>query len=93
MIGTGMPLNAGVLAPIEIRIPYHTLLNPGEGVAVSSGNTEASQRTTDVIFKAFEATAASQGCKPSMWFWADERHERGHVCTDQGFWPWVRRDW
>ena len=30
---------------------------------MSSGNTETSQRITDVIFKAFEATAASQGCE------------------------------
>lgn len=33
---------------------------------MSSGNTETSQRITDVIFKAFEATAASQGCE-SQW--------------------------
>ena len=81
MIGTDMPLNAGVLAPIDIRIPEGTLLNPSEGVAVSSGNTEASQRTTDVIFKAFEASAGSQGCKLRRGVCADVRHECDSFCT------------
>lgn len=89
-----MPLNAGVLAPIDIRIPYNTLLNPSEGVAVSSGNTEASQRTTDVIFKAFEATAASQGCEFGVVAitCTDVRYECYHVRPAKSFGPWLRRD-
>ncbi|KAI5479281.1 5-oxoprolinase (ATP-hydrolyzing) [Pseudohyphozyma bogoriensis] len=62
LIGTDMPLNAGVLAPVELVVPEGTILKPSPFAAVSSGNTETSQRTCDVIFKAFEACAASQGC-------------------------------
>ncbi|GAA5897741.1 hypothetical protein JCM5296_000868 [Sporobolomyces johnsonii] len=62
LIGIDMPLNAGVLAPIDLVLPEGSLLNPSPYAAVSSGNTETSQRVCDVIFKAFEATAASQGC-------------------------------
>lgn len=61
MIGTDMPMNAGVLAPITLTIPKNSLLDPSEDAAVCSGNTETSQRIVDVIFKAFEACAASQG--------------------------------
>lgn len=56
-----MPLNAGVLAPVELLVPEGTILRPSKYAAVSSGNTETSQRVCDVIFKAFEACAASQG--------------------------------
>ncbi|WWC67417.1 uncharacterized protein I206_101325 [Kwoniella pini CBS 10737] len=88
MIGTNMPLNAGVLAPIDIKIPYNTLLNPSPGVAVSSGNTEVSQRTTDVIFKAFEATAASQGCMNVVMFVRENGHGYGEtVCGGSGAGP------
>ncbi|WWC69115.1 uncharacterized protein I206_103051 [Kwoniella pini CBS 10737] len=62
LIGTDMPLNAGVLAPVTIIIPDDTILSPGLDAAVSSGNTETSQRVVDTVFKAFEACAASQGC-------------------------------
>lgn len=57
-----MPLNAGVLEPVSLVIPEDSLLSPSEEAAVCSGNTETSQRTVDVIFKAFEACGASQGC-------------------------------
>ncbi|GAA6038693.1 hypothetical protein JCM8097_002349 [Rhodosporidiobolus ruineniae] len=62
LIGVEMPLNAGVLAPCDLILPEGSLLNPSPYAAVSSGNTETSQRVVDVIFKAFEACAASQGC-------------------------------
>ncbi len=65
LIGTEMPLNAGVLAPVTLTIPDGTLLSPSKYAAVSSGNTETSQRVCDVIFKAFEACAASQGVRYS----------------------------
>ncbi|WWC85663.1 uncharacterized protein L201_000529 [Kwoniella dendrophila CBS 6074] len=61
LIGTDMPLNAGVLAPVDLTIPENTILSPSPYAAVCSGNTETSQRIVDVIFKAFEATAAGQG--------------------------------
>ncbi|TYJ56774.1 hypothetical protein B9479_002544 [Cryptococcus floricola] len=61
LIGTDMPLNAGVLAPIKITIPDLSVLSPSHDAAVCNGNTETGQRVVDIIFKAFEACAASQG--------------------------------
>ncbi|KAF5345009.1 hypothetical protein D9758_010436 [Tetrapyrgos nigripes] len=62
LVGTDMPLNAGVMVPVDLRVPPNSIVNPSEYAAVSSGNTEVSQRIVDVVFKAFHATAASQGC-------------------------------
>ena len=61
MVGVDIPLNQGCLAPVNIIIPEGSILSPKGGVAVVGGNVLTSQRICDVIFKAFNATAASQG--------------------------------
>ncbi|WFD34221.1 5-oxoprolinase (ATP-hydrolyzing) [Malassezia cuniculi] len=61
MVAVDIPLNQGCLAPIDVRIPKGSLLNPSETAAVVGGNVLTSQRITDVVFRAFEAVAASQG--------------------------------
>ncbi|KAK2739344.1 hydantoinase B/oxoprolinase [Colletotrichum kahawae] len=62
LISSQIPLNQGCLAPIDIVIPDGSILNPGAGPAVVGGNVLTSQRITDVVLKAFRASAASQGC-------------------------------
>ncbi|WRT64280.1 uncharacterized protein IL334_001211 [Kwoniella shivajii] len=62
MIGEDIPLNAGCLVPIDIRIPDGCLLSPSPESAVCGGNVMTSQRITDTVLLAFEACAASQGC-------------------------------
>ncbi|KAH8671005.1 Hydantoinase B/oxoprolinase-domain-containing protein [Xylariales sp. PMI_506] len=61
LISEDIPLNQGCLKPIKVKIPPKSLLSPSTGAAVVGGNVLTSQRVTDVIFKAFEACAASQG--------------------------------
>ncbi|KAJ1985073.1 hypothetical protein H4R34_000250 [Dimargaris verticillata] len=68
MVDTEVPLNQGCLAPIDIIIPDQSLLNPGPGRAVVGGNVQTSQRVVDVIFRAFEACAASQGDMNNLTF-------------------------
>lgn len=63
-----LPLNQGCLAPVTIRIPPNCLLNPSEAAAIVGGNVLTSQRVTDVILKAFDACAASQGCMNNLTF-------------------------
>jgi 5-oxoprolinase (ATP-hydrolysing) len=66
LIGEEIPLNAGVLAPIEIILP-NCFLNPTGDAdprrcpAVAGGNVETSQRVVDTIFGALGVVAASQG--------------------------------
>ncbi len=62
MIGEDIVLNDGLLRPIDIVLPSKSLLNPTKDVAVVGGNVTTSQRVVDVILKAFEVSAASQGC-------------------------------
>lgn len=61
LINEDIPLNEGCLLPIEFNMPYGTLLNPSGAAAVCAGNPITSQRVTDVLIKAFQACAASQG--------------------------------
>jgi len=68
MLGVDIPLNQGCLAPVEVIIPEGTILSPKGGVAVVGGNVLTSQRICDVVLKAFNATAASQGCMNNVTF-------------------------
>ncbi|VDK54375.1 unnamed protein product [Anisakis simplex] len=55
-------------ALLQIRIPPGTILSPDENAAVVGGNVLTSQRLCDVIFLAFNAVAASQGCMNNITF-------------------------
>ena len=61
LIDEDIPLNQGCLKPVDVRIPDGCFLSPSEKAAVVGGNVLTSQRVTDVVFKCFEACAASQG--------------------------------
>ncbi|KAF4501868.1 5-oxoprolinase [Fusarium agapanthi] len=61
LINQGIPLNEGCLRPLTSTIPEGSILNPSPEAAVCAGNPITSQRVTDVLIKAFAASAASQG--------------------------------
>jgi 5-oxoprolinase (ATP-hydrolysing) len=66
LIDEDIPLNSGVLAPVEIIIPEGMLNpppdpDPTKRAAIAAGNVEISQRIVDVFFGALEVVAASQG--------------------------------
>lgn len=61
LISEDIPLNQGCLKPVDVKIPKKSFLSPSDGAAVVGGNVLTSQRVTDVIFRCFEACAASQG--------------------------------
>ncbi|KMP11656.1 5-oxoprolinase [Candidatus Nitromaritima sp. SCGC AAA799-C22] len=71
MVKSDLPLNQGCLAPVRIVLPEGSLLAPTGKAAVAAGNVLTSQRITDVIFKAFGACAASQGCMNNFTFGDD----------------------
>nr|XP_027195835.1 5-oxoprolinase-like [Dermatophagoides pteronyssinus] len=68
MIGHNIPLNQGILSAIKIIFPKNSLISPDIDSAVVGGNVLTSQRITDVIFKAFDICAASQGCMNNITF-------------------------
>jgi 5-oxoprolinase (ATP-hydrolysing) len=73
LIGEDIPLNQGVLAPVEIILP-ECILNPPERerpedcAAVVGGNVETSQRVVDVLLGALGLAAASQGTMNNLLF-------------------------
>jgi 5-oxoprolinase (ATP-hydrolysing) len=73
LIDEDMPLNHGVLRPIEIVLP-ECLLNPAPGPtpettpAVVGGNVETSQRVVDVLLGALGLAGASQGTMNNVVF-------------------------
>jgi 5-oxoprolinase (ATP-hydrolysing) len=68
LVAQSIPLNQGCLAPIEFIIPKYSLLNPSDDAGVVGGNVLTSQRVVDVVLRAFEACAASQGCMNNLTF-------------------------
>ena len=73
LIAEDIPLNHGVLRPIEIVLP-ECLLNPRPGKtpattpAVAGGNVETSQRVVDVLLGALGLAGASQGTMNNVLF-------------------------
>lgn len=69
-----LPLNEGLLEPVELILPEGTLLNPSftgdpaSDPAVVGGNVEVSQRLVDTLFKALGLQACSQGTMNNFLF-------------------------
>ena len=68
MVATDMPLNQGCLTPIKLKLPANTILAPSLKAATVGSNVETSQRIVDLVFKAFQACAASQGTCNNLTF-------------------------
>ncbi len=63
-----IPMNAGVLKPLEVRIPEGSMLRPRYPAAVVAGNVETSQTVTDAIYGALGAMAGAQGTMNNFTF-------------------------
>jgi N-methylhydantoinase B len=53
VLGGDGPVNHGSFAPVEVRAPVGSVVNPRPPAAVSAGNVETSQRIVDVVLGAF----------------------------------------
>jgi 5-oxoprolinase (ATP-hydrolysing) len=77
LVDVELPLNEGLLEPVEIRIPP-SLLDPGyeadpeECPAVVGGNVETSQRLTDTLIEALSLAGCSQGTMNNLSFGDDD---------------------
>jgi 5-oxoprolinase (ATP-hydrolysing) len=68
LVSERIPLNGGCMAPVELRIPAGSILDPPRGSAVVGGNVETSQRVVDVLLAALGRAAASQGTMNNLTF-------------------------
>ncbi len=60
LVDDDIPLNAGCLKPLEVRIPPGSMLNPDYPAAVVAGNVETSMCVTNALYGALGRLAASQ---------------------------------
>ncbi len=72
LVGAPIPLNAGCMRPVKLRIPEASLLSPSPTSAVAAGNVETSQRIVDVVLGALGRSAASQGTMNNLTFGNDQ---------------------
>jgi N-methylhydantoinase B/oxoprolinase/acetone carboxylase alpha subunit len=68
LVDEDIPLNEGCLAPLDLRIPAGSLLDPHPPAAVVAGNVETSQAIVDLLFGALGVLADSQGTMNNLTF-------------------------
>ena len=71
LVPGSMPLNAGCLRPITLRLPEGSILSPRYPAAVVAGNVETSQAIADALYAALGVLAASQGTMNNLSFGND----------------------
>jgi 5-oxoprolinase (ATP-hydrolysing) len=69
-----IPMNAGVMKPLEVIIPEGCMLRPKYPAAVVAGNVETSQAVTDTIYGALGVMAGAQGTMNNFTF-GNDRHQ------------------
>lgn len=89
MLDVDIPLNAGCLVPLTVRIPERSLLSPSQTAAVCGGNVLTSQRIVDVVLKAFHACAASQGCTNNLTFGTGGKDKDGVAVAGWGYYETI----
>ncbi|MDX1654997.1 MAG: hydantoinase B/oxoprolinase family protein, partial [Candidatus Competibacteraceae bacterium] len=84
LVEDDIPMNAGVLKPIEIVIPAGSMLSPRYPAAVVAGNVETSQCITDALYGALGVMAAAQGTMNNLTFGNDHYQYYETLCGGAG---------
>ena len=87
LVADDIPLNDGVLEPLEIIIPKGCMLNPQYPAAVVAGNVETSQVVTDTLFGALQVMGASQGTMNNFTFGNERYQNYETICGGSGAGP------
>ncbi|MBL8516049.1 MAG: hydantoinase B/oxoprolinase family protein [Betaproteobacteria bacterium] len=74
LVDDDIPLNAGCLKPLVIRIPAGSMLSPAPPAATVAGNVETSQCITDALIGALGLMAGSCGTMSNFTF-GNARHQ------------------
>jgi len=87
-----LPLNEGLLEPIDLRVPEGMLnprfdRDPAACPAVVGGNVETSQRVVDTLIQALGLAAGSQGTMNNLLFGNDRFGYYETVCGGTGAGP------
>jgi 5-oxoprolinase (ATP-hydrolysing) len=74
LVDDEIPMNEGVLKPLDIFIPDGSMLRPRYPAAVVAGNVETSQLITETLYGALGVQAAGQSTMNNITF-GDERYQ------------------
>jgi 5-oxoprolinase (ATP-hydrolysing) len=72
LVDDAIPMNEGVIKPLEVVLPPGTMLSPRYPAAVIAGNVETSQAVTSALFLALGVQAAAQSTMNNT-TWGDDR--------------------
>jgi len=81
LVGSDIPLNAGCMRPLNIRIPKGCLLSPSHPAAIVAGNVELSQAVTNALFGALGVLGSSQGTMNNLTFGNDMYQYYETICS------------
>ncbi len=81
LVDDDIPLNAGCLKPLTIKVAEGSMLNPMPPAAVVAGNVETSQAVTNALFGALGVLAASQGTMNNLTFGNDKYQYYETICS------------
>ena len=87
LVGSDIPLNAGCLKPLKIKVPEGTMINPQYPAAVIAGNTEVSQAIADALYGALGVIAGSQGTMNNFIWGNDTFQNYETICGGTGAGP------
>ncbi|MCC5989389.1 MAG: hydantoinase B/oxoprolinase family protein [Pararhodobacter sp.] len=81
MVEAPIPMNAGCLRPIRIKVPKGSMLAPEYPRAVVAGNVETSQHVTNALFQALGVIANAQGTMNNLTFGNDRHQYYETICS------------
>jgi 5-oxoprolinase (ATP-hydrolysing) len=74
LVDDDIPMNEGVMKPLDVVLPPGTMLSPRYPAAVIAGNVETSQAVTSALFLALGVQAAAQSTMNNT-TWGDDRYQ------------------
>ncbi len=84
LVDDDIPLNAGCLTPLAVKVRPGSMLDPRSPAAVVAGNVETSQHIVDALYRALGVMAASQGTMNNFTFGDDQRQYYETLCGGVG---------
>ena len=84
LVDDEIPLNAGCLKPVRVKIPPGCLLAPAYPAAVAAGNVETSQAVTGALYAALGVMAEGSGTMNNVTFGSEEYQYYETVASGSG---------
>ncbi len=84
LVADNIPMNEGVMKPLEVVLPKGTMVSPEYPAAVIAGNVETSQAVTSALLLALRVQAAAQSTMNNTTWGSDRYQYYETVCGGSG---------